>query len=470
LILAGTDDGRVHITRDGGRAWTEVTPKGMPEWMMINSVEFDPFEKGSAYLAGTRYKLGDYQPYLYKTKDYGQSWTRITTGIDAAHFTRVVRADPKRKGLLYAGTESGMYISFDDGTSWKPFQLNLPIVPITDLTIKNDNLIAATQGRSFWLIDDLTPLHQLTDAVAKADVHLFKPMPSYRMNGGDGTPRGGSTSKTEGRNHPGGVIIHYFVRDTAKAVASLEILEATGNRIKKYATQPDKKAKDEQLRIKPGMNKFVWNMRYADAEGFDGLILWAGGLTGPKAVPGKYKARLTVNGKTTETDFEIVKDPRTTGTPADIKEQFDFSITVRDKLTETHQAIKRIRTSRDQINRVTEPLKGKEEFKAINDQAKQILDEMKKIEEALYQTKNRSGQDPLNFPVRLNNKLAALSGEVDGSDFKPTQQVRAVHAEITGKIDEQLQGLKKVFNEQVPKLNQLVREKQLDAVTLPDVM
>ena len=470
VILAGTDDGRVHITRDGGAKWTEVTPKGMPEWMMINSVEFDPFDKGSAYIAGTRYKLGDYQPYLYKTKDYGQTWTRITTGIDAAHFTRVLRADPKRKGLLYAGTETGMYISFDDGASWKPFQLNLPIVPITDLTIKNDNLIAATQGRSFWMIDDLTPLHQLNESVAKADVNLYKPMPSYRMNGGDVSWRGRSGSKTEGRNHPGGVIMHYFIKDTTKAVAALEILEANGKVIKKYATKPDKKAKEEQLRIKPGMNKFVWNMRYADAEGFDGLILWAGGLTGPKAVPGTYKARLTVNGTSSETEFEIVKDPRTSGTVADIREQFEFSIAVRDKLTETHQAIKRIRTSREQINRVTEPMKGKEEFKAINDQAKQILDGMKKIEEALYQTKNRSGQDPLNFPVRLNNKLAALAGEVDGSDYEPTHQVRAVYSEVTGKIDEQLNALKKVFNEQVPKLNQLVREKQIDAVSLPDAM
>jgi len=215
---------------------------------------------------------------------------------------------------------------------------------------------------------------------------------------------------------------------------------------------------------------FVWNKRYSDAEGFDGLILWAGGLTRPKAVPGTYKARLTVNGTSSETEFEIVKDPRTRGTVADIREQFEFSIAVRDKLTETHQAIKRIRTSREQINRVTEPMKGKDEFKAINEQAKQILDGMKKIEEALYQTKNRSGQDPLNFPVRLNNKLAALAGEVDGSDYEPTHQVRAVYSEVTGKIDEQLNALKKVFNEQVPKLNQLVREKQIDAVSLPDAM
>ncbi|MFM7488369.1 MAG: WD40/YVTN/BNR-like repeat-containing protein, partial [Cytophagales bacterium] len=212
LILAGSDDGLLNITRDGGKNWAKLSVAGMPEWTMINSVEFSPHEKGAAYVATTSYKSGDYKPYLFKTKDYGKTWTKITDGIDPNHFTRVVRTDLKRQGLLYAGTEFGMYISFDDGTSWKPFQLNLPIVPVTDLTIKNDNLIAATQGRSFWLIDDITPLHQLNETIAISDFHLYKPMPSYRMNGGQGGWRG--EPKTEGKNHPGGVMIHYYLKDT----------------------------------------------------------------------------------------------------------------------------------------------------------------------------------------------------------------------------------------------------------------
>jgi photosystem II stability/assembly factor-like uncharacterized protein len=468
LILAGSDDGLLHITRDGGKKWDKLSVAGMPEWTMINSVEFDPFTKGGAYIATTSYKSGDYKPYLFKTKDYGKTWTKITEGIDPTHFTRVVRPDLKRPGLLYAGTEFGMYISFDDGTSWKPFQLNLPIVPINDLTIKNDNLIAATQGRSFWLIDDLTPLHQLNETITNSDVHLYKPMPSYRMNGGQAGRRG--QPKTEGINHPNGVMIHYFLKDTVKAVASLEILESDGKLIKKFATKPDKKTKEEELKIKPGMNRHVWNMRYADAEGFDGLIMWAASLTGPKAMPGNYKARLTVNGKSTETEFEILKDPRTSGTVADIKAQFDFSIAVRDKLSETHKAIKKIRTAREQINRVTEPMKGKEDMKDVTEMAKSILDDMKKIEEALYQTKNKSGQDPLNYPVRLNNKLGALGSEVDGSDFKPTEQVKVVHKEITEKIDEQLNLLNKVMTDKVPKFNELVKQKQVSAISIGDVM
>jgi photosystem II stability/assembly factor-like uncharacterized protein len=468
LILGGSDDGLLHITRDGGKKWDKLSVAGMPEWTMINSVEFTPHEKGSAYIATTSYKSGDSKPYLFKTKDYGKTWTKITDGIDPSHFTRVVRADLKRKGLLYAGTEFGMYISFDDGASWKPFQLNLPIVPINDLTIKNDNLIAATQGRSFWLIDDLTPLHQLNETITASDVHLYKPMPSYRMNGGQAGRRG--QPKTEGVNHPNGVMIHYFLKDTTKTTASIEILEMDGKLIKKFATKPDKKTKEEEMKIKPGMNRFVWNMRYADAEGFDGLIMWAASLTGPKAMPGMYKAKLTVNGKSQETEFEILKDPRTSGTVADIKAQFDFSIAVRDKLSETHKAIKKIRTAREQINRVTEPMKGKEDMKDVNEMAKSILDDMKKIEETLYQTKNKSGQDPLNYPVRLNNKLGALNSEVDGSDFKPTEQVKVVQKEITEKIDEQLNLLNKVMSDKVPKFNDLVKQKQVSAISIGEAM
>jgi photosystem II stability/assembly factor-like uncharacterized protein len=464
LIITGSDDGVVSLTRDGGKTWSKITPPDMPEWSMVNSVEFDPFIKGGAYIAATRYKLGDYKPYLFKTKDYGKTWSKIVDGIDVSHFTRVVRTDPKRAGLLYAGTESGMYISFDDGSSWKPFQLNLPLVPVTDLTIKNDNLIAATQGRSFWIIDDLTPLHQLNETVSKNAVHLFKPMPSYRMPGGQRkTP-----SKLEGQNHPGGVMIHFLVSDTTNIKASLEILETDGKLIKKFTTKPDKKTKEEEIKIKPGLNRFIWNMRYADAEGFEGLIMWAGGLTGPKAIPGIYKAKLTVNGNSTETDFEIVKDPRTSGTTADIKEQFAFLMMVRDKLSETNKAVKKIRTTRDQINRVVEPLKGKDEMKEVTEMAKSINDEMKKIEEALYQTKNKSGQDPLNYPIRLNNKLAALAGEADGSDFKPTEQVKIVYKEVTDKIDEQLVALNKIFNEQIPKFNELVKQKSINAVTFSE--
>ncbi|MCE2936550.1 MAG: WD40/YVTN/BNR-like repeat-containing protein [Cyclobacteriaceae bacterium] len=467
FVVTGSDDGLVYATTDGGKNWQNITPKDMPEWTMINSVEFDAHAKGGIYIAGTRYKSGDYRPYLYKSKDYGKTWVRITDGIDAGHFTRVLRADPKRKGLLYAGTETGMYISFDDGTSWKPFQLNLPIVPITDLTLRNDNLIAATQGRGFWLIDDLTPLHQLNDQVAAGDAYLYKPMPSYRMGPGFSF---GRAPRTAGQNHPGGVTVHFIVKDTTKAEVTLEFLQTDGKLIKKFSTKPDLKAKEEKLTLKqPGMNKFNWNMRYPDADRFDGLILWASSLSGPRTLPGTYKLRLTVNGKSMETDFEILKDPRSTGTDADLKAQFDFLQEVIAKVSETHTAIKKIRTAREQINRAIDPIKDqKEAMKDVLDKAKAIQDDMKKIEEALYQTKNRSGQDPLNFPIRLNNKLAHLNSLAGSGNFRPTDQMIAFKQEITAEIDAQLAALDKIFKQDVPAFNALVNQKNIDAVVLKD--
>ena len=465
LLWTGSDDGLVHITRDGGKNWENVSPPTMPEWMMINSIEVDPFVKGGAYIAGTRYKLGDYTPYLYKTKDYGKSWTLITGGIDRQHFTRVIRADPKRKGLLYAGTESGMYISFDDGVSWQTFQMNLPIVPITDLAVKNDNLIAATQGRSFWLIDDLTPLHQFDNTVANSEAHLFAPMNSYRMRG-----RSGGQSKTTGQNHPGGVMIHYYLKDTSQAdTLRIEIMEEGGKLIKAFSSAPgkDKEKKEGKLELKPGFNRLVWNMQYPGAEGFDGMILWWASLDGPRALPGTYKARLLYKGNEQEVSFQILKDPRSTSSEEDLKAQFDFLNEVIAKLTETNQAIKNIRKAREQINRVTSRLEG-EEYQQIKDSSKEILQAMKEIEEALYQTKNQSRQDPLNFPIRLNNKLGHLNSLMAMGDFKPTKQAIAFKAEVTAKIDAELDKLDLILAEDISQFNALVKSKEVKAVILND--
>lgn len=458
VIWTGSDDGLVHITMDGGKNWENITPANMPEWMMINSIDIDPHAKGSAYMAGTKYKTGDYTPYLYKTKDYGKSWSLITKGIAAEDFTRVVRVDPKRQGLLYAGTEKGMYISFDDGASWSPFQLNMPTVPITDLTIKNDNLIVATQGRSFWLIDDLTPLHQLNTQVANSAYHLFNPMPSYRMGGG------GRPSKTAGQNHPGGVMVHFFIDDvTDSTEVILEFMEQDGTSIKTFSsTEKDRRKK---LDVEKGFNRFVWNMRYSDAESFDGLIMWAGSTRGPLAKPGNYKVKLTVAGSTMEAPFEILPDPRAAATQADYDAQFDFLITVRDKLSETHEAIKQIREVRDQVNKVTETMKDKEEYQSIIEEANRILKEMKGIEEELYQTKNRSGQDPLNFPIKLNNKLAHLSSQVGRGNNPPTVQAEGVRSEITQAIDKELNAYNKIMTNDIPALNNQIKEAGIDFIS-----
>lgn len=458
VIWAGSDDGLLHVTRDGGKTWTKVTPTGMPEWTMINSLDVDPHNKGGLYVAGTRYKSGDYAPYLYKTEDYGQTWKKITNGIPADHFTRVLRADPVRKGLLYAGTETGMYVSFNDGNNWQPLQMNLPIVPITDLAVKNNNLIAATQGRSFWIIDDLTVLHQMNAEVARKKYHLFKPMDSYRMGGGNGR-----TSRTAGTNHPGGVLTHFYVQDTSKTdTLRVDYFDANNNLIKSFATHPDKEKKEGKLELKPGLNMINWDMRYEGAKTFDGMILWWATTQGPKAVPGTYKVRFTSKEGEQWQEFKILQDPRNESTVADLQKQFDFMIKVRDKLSSTNQAIIDIRKVRGQVNDVLKRVED-EELKKF---AKDFLKEMKTIEEALYQTKNESGQDPLNYPIRLNNKLGHLASLEGVGDYAPTDQSVAFFKEVSALIDAELDKLKVIFEEKIPEFNMRVYEAKVEAVQI----
>ena len=462
LIWTGSDDGLVHITRDGGKNWTNVTPKKMPEWMMINCIEVDPFNEGGAYIVGTKYKTGDYQPYIYKTENYGKSWKQITTGIGAEDFTRALRADPKRKGLLYAGTERGMYISFDDGKNWQNFQLNLPIVPITDLAIKNDNLIAATQGRSFWMIDDLTPLHQLTPDKMKDDVILFKPQDSYAMGGGRGR-----TSKTAGTNHPGGVAINYFIKEKGeKDVISLSIHDSAGKHIKTYSTKPNKEKKEEKLTAKDGNNIFYWNMMYPGAERVRGMILWWASLAGPMALPGEYKVTLKVGDKEQSQSFTILKNPVSETSLADMKAQFDFINDINEKMTEIHKALKNVKKVRAQVKSLKKSIKDKKKHKELLDFANALVKDLTKVEETLYQTKSKSGQDPLNFPIRLNNKLGHLNSLTRIGSYAPTQQAIDFKNAITIEIDKELAKLNTMFNTRVKELNQKVKDSQIDFIQL----
>lgn len=463
LIWTGSDDGLIHVTKDGGKNWNDVTPRKMPEWMMINSIDPDPFNKGGAYVAGTRYKLGDYEPYLYKTEDYGKSWTKITNGINENHFTRVVRADPGRKGLLYAGTESGLYVSFDDGDNWSPFQMNLPVVPITDLTVKNNNLIAATQGRSLWLIDDLTPLHQLNDEVSKNDFYLYKPMPSYRMDGGARLP-----SKTTGQNHPGGVMVSYHLKEvTDSTQVRLEFMDKNGELIRAFSTQPDEDKNEVVLKdLKEGGNRFIWDMRYSPASDFEGMILWWARMQGPKAIPGEYKVKMTVNNESSEHEFEILKDPRASMSIEDMQAKFNFLIKVRNKVSEAHVAITNMRSAKAQIKQISDRLNSNNDMKKLVEKAKAVNKKISKVEKALYQTKNKSRQDPLNYPIKLTNKLAHLNSLEGMSDFAPTAQSEAFRKEVSAKIDDQLIKWKQIQNTDIPEFNAMVKQNSVDAVIL----
>ena len=464
LLWTGSDDGLIHLTRDGGESWKDVTPPDAPEMLMWNSIDIHPTQPGGAYVAGTLYKTGDFAPYLYKTTDYGQNWTRITNGIAPMHFTRVLRADPERAGLLYAGTEYGMYVSFDDGLSWKSFQLNLPEVPITDLQVRDRNLIVATQGRSFWIIDDLSPLHQLDATVAEADFHLFQPKPSYRMR----RSRWGSRDPLlHGENHPNGVMFYFNLKNDPKEDdrISLEILEADGSLIKTFSSDAEK-TKDK-LDAKQGANDFVWDMRYADALSFKGLILYSSNTRGPVAVPGNYRARLTVNGESSEQEFEILKDPRVHSSLADLQAQFDFLIKVRDKLTEAHQTVIDIRKLRKDLDYLQGKLDKSAKTAALREAITSLRDASTVIEKNIHETRNEAYQDPLNFGIKLNNRLAYLATHESAGDFRPTDQGIAYRKEVSAQIDKEIAAFQALLEEQLPNINTLVAQQGVEMLSRP---
>jgi photosystem II stability/assembly factor-like uncharacterized protein/two-component sensor histidine kinase len=459
LMWVGSDDGLLHLTRDGGKNWENVTPTIMPKWLMINSIDPSPFDPAVCYVAGTLYKTGDFKPYLYKTTDYGKTWTLITDGIPSEHFTRVLRADPAKKGLLYAGTETGMYISHDDGASWNPFQLNLPIVPITDLTLKENSLIVATQGRSLWILDDLTVLHQIDQNTASQPMTLFQPKDSYRTQG-----RGGNPSLTQGTNLPNGVIVHFNVKefDSENDTVALHFKEQDGTLIKTYSTAD----KENKLEVKAGGNTFVWDTRYEGAETLKGMIFWSASFSGAKAVPGTYKVVLEKNGTTQEHDFNILPDPTAEITVAQMKLQFDFVNRVNATVDEAHKAIKNIRTIRKKLEDFESNYADNEAVGELIKEAKTLSTSLSDIEKALYQTQNRSNQDPLNFPIRLTNKLGHLNRLVTNNDFPPTDQDEAVRKEMTALVEGHLAEYNKLVSEDLERFNEAFAKLNLDYLTL----
>lgn len=455
LLWTGSDDGLIHVSRDGGQHWENVTPKDAGQWMMWNCVETDPFKKGKAYFAGTKYKSDDFAPYLFKTEDYGKTWEKITNGIPAMHFTRTLRADKKRPGLLYCGTEYGMYISYDDGANWAPFQLNLPMVPITDLTIKENDLIVATQGRSFWVLDDLTVVQQKDNSITDKNLFVFGVNDAYRYDGFQNP-----NPRNAGMNPPNGSVINYYLKNTSdSSKVSIEILDKNKKQIKLFATN----SKDNKIEVSKGMNQFVWNMQYPSAEKADGLILWHGNVPGPKAAPGRYFYTIKTGKDSVEGSFMIKANPVYNVSQQDYDEQFNFLITVRDKFSEIQKAGKNIRDIRKQINDFVDK-QGKDCPKEIKEQADSINKQMTVIEEALHQTKAKSGQDVLNYPIRLDDKISGLYDFAVSGNSAPAKQVKDAYTELSGQADVQLNKLKKIIEEDVVKLNQMIREKSLPVI------
>lgn len=474
VLWAGSDDGLVHVTEDGGKTWRNVTPPGIPEWIQINSIDASPHDPGTAWVAATMYKSDDFRPYLYRTTDYGKSWTKIVNGIPEDAFTRVIREDPAAKGVLYAGTETGLYVSFNNGDLWQSLQLNLPVVPITDLAVhaREDDLVVATQGRSFYVLDDLAALRQLQrlPAEAKASFALLKPEDAYRMPGGGFAGDEEGMAATFGANPPNGAVIHFWLAEKPEKPITLEILDAKGALIRKFESRVEGAKSDAEPDGEPkfdarkGLNQFVWNLRYPDARRIRGMILWGGQLAGPKAVPGEYQVRLTAAGKTFTERFAVKKDPRLPTTHADFEKQFALLTQIRDKLTETHEGILRIRDVRTQLQDFSKRHKDNKAAEEALKAAEALVKKLTEIEEALYQTKNKSPQDPLNYPIQLNNKLAALAGVVGSSDNPPTDQSYVVYEDLVTRINGQLNGLRTALDADLARFNELVRKASVPVV------
>ena len=477
VIWTGSDDGLVQISQDNGQSWKNVTPKDLPEWIQINKIHASPFDAATAYFAATNYKNDDLKPYLYKTNDYGKSWKKIINGIPADQFTRAIIEDPNKRGFLFAGTERGIYYSANDGETWQSLQLNLPIVPITDLAIhkREKDLVVATQGRSFYVLDNLPVIYTLAEA-QKADAFLFKPEDAYRTSGG-GFPL--PPTATVGRNPANGVVVNYYLKEKATTEITLEFLDASGKVIRKFTkkpepTTPNQPTSPEQntpppsgelpLPIEAGLNTFVWNYRMPNAATIPNLILWGGSLAGARVVPGNYGARLSVDGKPISTEsFAIKADPRLGTTTEDFAKQFDLMTKINDKTSETHNAILEIRDVRGQLENVAKRVKLPEQ-KDLADKAREISKQLTAIEEELMQTKIKSGQDALNFPIKLNNKIAALGSSVDSSDDAPTAQSYLVYNDLTARIDVQLARLAKLKAEDIAEFNKQFAAKNLPVI------
>ena len=461
VIWVGSDDGLIHVTKNGGKTWKNVAEhhkRYRQNLNMINSIDISSFNKGKAYVAATAYKFGDYTPYLYKTDDYGETWTLITKGINKNYYTRVIRADKKRPGLLYSGTEWGMFISFDDGSSWKSFQLNLPITAIRDLHVKENDLIVATHGRSFWIIDDLTPLHQLSKKLNFKNSHLYKPDISYRMQSG-----GKPNTLLTGENHPNGVIINYFIKNIKNDdFVKIEIFDQKEKLIRSYTNNKDKLLSSsvkpvssnsndidyalsgnniKSLDPNSGGNRLIWDMRYPGYKTFEGMVFYSSPNVGPKAVPGKYNLRLTYNQEVTDQEFNIIKDPRLINTKEDFRKQFDFLLSVRNEVSRANQAIIDIRDLRKDLGYVIDKSNKDEDINSLIDE---FLDELHLIENSIHMTKNQSRQDPLNYGIRINNRLAFLMADSQRGDYPPTDQSLEFFIKVKKELEVELNNLSEV--------------------------
>jgi hypothetical protein len=455
LIWAGSDDGYVQITRDGGKTWKNVTPKDMPDFARISIIEASPFRAGTAYVAANHYQHDDFKPYVYRTDDYGNTWTKIVTGIGERDFARAVREDPKRAKLLYLGTEHGVYVSFDDGAKWESLRQGLPDTPVHDIKVEARDLVIGTHGRGFYVMDNISPLRQW-GVQTTTNLHLFTPNDALR-----GLDRG--------------LAIDYALKQPAQKV-TIDVMDAQQKVIRTYtgtpadlASKPTPAADAEDVFRQPepkppvaaGVHRLTWDLRYPGATDFPGLIMWAANSRGPVAPPGTYQVRVTADDESQTQTFTIRREPHVLAdvTDADLQKEFELAMKVRNRASEANEAVLLVRGIKPQIHDRASKLDSKAgpTAKALDDLDKSLS----AVEGEIYQVKNQSGQDPLNYPIKLNNKIAALQGVIESADAPPTDQSYEVFEMLSTRLGMQLAALANTVKTRLPQVNQLLQKQKL---------
>ena len=473
-IWAGTDDGLVQVTTDDGQHWLNVTPK-MPEWSTVDLIEPSPNDGNTAYVAVDRHKLDDFKPYVFKTTDLGKTWTGITNGIPDGSYVHAVREDPKRRGLLYAGTETGVFVSFDDGTHWQPLQLNLPVSPIHDLVVKDDDLVVATHGRSFWVLDDLTPIRQLNKQSLIADTILYQPQTALRLH----YPTEFDRRQPVGDNPPAGAIIDYYFKSPPKDEISLDILDASGKVVRHLSSKekkegeqppewPDRVERPKTIPANEGMNRFAWDLRYDDPVQIPGAFYTGEGPKGPLALPGDYQVKLAVGGKSQAAPLHLAIDPRTKGAEPALQKQFTLSMQVNDRISQLHQAVNEIRDLKSQIQTLHKRFGDDQRLKPALDAADQLDHKMSEVEQRLVQVNMKGSEGNLAFPNMLNERFDTFSHTIDGGDAEPTKPQLDVFQMLSSQLEEQSKKWAQIKNEDVPKVADLIKQANLPALIITE--
>ena len=471
MLWAGTDDGLLHVTNDGGATWARVTPN-MLEWSCVNLIDPSHFDPAIAYVAVDRHRLDDMKPYIFKTNDTGHNWSAITNGIPEGAYVRAVREDPKRRGLLYAGTELGVYVSFDDGSHWQPLQMNLPASPIHDLVVKDDDLVAATHGRSFWVLDDLTPLRQVNADVAQAEVKLYQPQTAVRLH----YPEQIDTHQAAGANPPPGAIIDYYFKSTPKSEVTLDILDAQGKLVRHLSSKeseaeaqppewPDQVEAPKTIPAKEGMNRFAWDLRYNDPVQTAGAFYYGSGPRGPLALPGDYQVRLTTEGKSQTVPLHLAIDPRIKDAEAGMRKSFALSTRVNERFSQLHQAINDIRETKTQLASLEKRFAHNERLQPALTAATEMEKKMAAVEGKLIQVNMKSSEGNLVYPNMLNEEFYTFS-RVTEADVAPTQPQEEVFKMLDGRLEEQLKSWQQIKTEDVPRINALIKQADLPALTV----